>query len=196
MLLTILPGRQHRTLHPLFRHCLDASRRLIHPWPPSGLLLWCRPSRLSRPRRSLFPLHRSCRQAARESMTTSSPRALSRCTMASGNLMLTLVTVIVESPPSLIRESTREPTVISASLLSTSTRYKPFGMLQTRLRCMSDSKILEYYLHFILMRDRFLMGVLGLVSTIKYLFYYFARGQHEWASDFWSWGTTSSLKLL
>lgn len=26
---------------------------------------------------------------------------------------------------------------------------------------MSDSKILEYYLHFILMRDRFLMGVFG-----------------------------------
>lgn len=108
-------------------------------------------------------------------MTTSSPRAPSRCTMVSGNLMLTLVTVTVESPPSLIRVSTQEPTAILALLLSTSTRYNPLGILQTRLRCMSDSKLLEYYLHFILMRDRFLMGVLGLVSTTKYLFLLFRK---------------------
>jgi hypothetical protein len=90
--------------------------------------------------------------------------------MASDNLMLTSVTVTVESPLSLTRVSTQEPTATSALLLSTNTRYKPLGTLQTRLRCMSDSKLLEYHLHFVLMRDRFLMGVLGLVSTIKYLF--------------------------
>jgi hypothetical protein len=114
--------------------------------------------------------------------------------MVSDNLMLTLATATVESPPSLIKVSTQEPTAISALLPSTNTRYKPFGMLQTRLRCMSDSKLLEYHLHFILMRDRFFMGVLGLVSTIKYLFYYFARGQYEWARDLWSWGTTKQLE--
>lgn len=68
------------------------------------------------------------------------PRAPSRCTMVSDNLMPTSVTVTVESPPSLIRVSTQEPTATSALLLSTDIRYKPLGMLQTRLRCMSDSR--------------------------------------------------------